>query len=171
MCERGVSVRLRSWCAATMAGTPLVAVVACCACYTDQGNISVFGWAIVDRSRRLKKLAQVTGGAFLWLESEFGDMAVSPNCILWFGWKYLVCVCKESLHWCFEWALMSRCLLCVHVWLGNVCESACQCSARLWIRCRCLIVTTKIACIHGSLLEISRFLSEISLISLSDSEY
>ncbi len=29
-----------------------------------------------------EKLAQVTGGAFLWLESEFGDMAVSPSCIL-----------------------------------------------------------------------------------------
>ena len=33
----------------------------------------------MDRSRRLKRLAQVSGGAFLWLESEFGDMAVSPK--------------------------------------------------------------------------------------------
>ena len=117
VCERGVWVRLRSWCAATMAGTPLVAVVACFACYRDQGNISWFGWVVVDRWRRLKRLAQVSGGAFLWLESEFGDMAVSPICILWFRWKYLVCVCKESLRWCFEWALMSRCLFCVHVCL------------------------------------------------------
>ena len=33
----------------------------------------------MDRSRRLKRLAQVSGGALLWLESEFGDMAVSPK--------------------------------------------------------------------------------------------
>ena len=36
----------------------------------------------MDRSRRLKRPAQVSGGAFLWLESELGGLAVSPNRIL-----------------------------------------------------------------------------------------
>ena len=74
-----------------MAGTPLVAVVACIACYRDQENISWFGWVVVDRSRRLKRLAQISGGAFLKLETELGGMAVSPN------YKTVFCDVSENI--------------------------------------------------------------------------
>ena len=124
-CERGVSVRLGSWSAVTMARTPFLVPVPCIACYRDQGNISCVGWAIVDRSWCLKRLAQVGGGAFFpvaWGVSWVVWQAASPTCILWFEWNHVVWGCKEGLRWCFEWALMSRCLLCVHVWLENACE-------------------------------------------------
>ena len=56
----------------------------------------------------------------------------------------MVFVCEESLRWCFEWALMSRCLLCVPIkslpsFVGNCIPSSiivllvvvcCACSYR-----------------------------------------